>query len=36
MLGHSTIAMTRDRYSHVPPDIQQAAVQPMEAVIGGS
>ena len=36
MLGHSTIAMTLDRYSHVTPDMQQAAVQRMDAVIGRS
>jgi len=36
MLGHSTIAITLDRHSHVTPDMQQAAAQRMDAVIGGA
>jgi len=27
MLGHSTIAITADIYSHVPPKVQQAAAE---------
>ena len=28
MLGHSTIAITLDTYSHVLPNMQQSAVRP--------
>jgi integrase len=34
MLGHSTVAMTLDRYSHVQPDMQRAAVDALDAVLG--
>jgi integrase len=33
MLGHSTIAMTLDIYSHVMPDMQAAAVGAMDALL---
>lgn len=34
LLGHSTIAMTLDRYSHVLPDMQQAAMDAMDGLLG--
>jgi integrase len=34
-LGHSTIGMTLDRYSHVLPNMQEAAAQATEAALGG-
>lgn len=34
LLGHSTIQMTLDRYSHVLPDMQQAATEAMDAMLG--
>lgn len=34
LLGHSTIQMTLDRYSHVLPDMQQAATSAMDAMLG--
>jgi integrase len=34
LLGHSTVAMTLDRYSHVLPDMQQAAREAMDALLG--
>lgn len=34
LLGHATIAMTLDRYSHVAPDMQQAAVDAMDRLFG--
>jgi integrase len=33
MLGHSSIGLTLDTYSHVLPDMQQQAVQAMERVL---
>lgn len=33
MLGHSTIQMTLDRYSHVLPDMQQVAMVRMDAML---
>jgi len=33
MLGHSTIGMTLDIYSHVIPDMQQQAVVAMDAIL---
>lgn len=33
-LGHATIAVTLDTYSHVLPDMQQAAVSALDAVFG--
>ena len=35
MLGHATIAITLDIYSHVLPDMQQQAAAAMEATLGG-
>jgi integrase len=35
MLGHATIAITLDVYSHVLPSMQQDAAQAMEAVLWG-
>ena len=34
LLGHSTIQMTLNRYSHVVPDMQQAAMDAMDAMLG--
>jgi len=33
-LGHSSIAMTLNRYSHVTPTMQQQAVEAMNRVLG--
>jgi hypothetical protein len=35
MLGHSTIGMTLDIYSHVIPDMQQQAAVAMDAMLRG-
>jgi integrase len=35
MLGHATIAITLDTYSHVLPTMQQAAARAMEDVLTG-
>ena len=35
MLGHSTVSMTLDLYSHAAPDMQETAVRAMEAVLAG-
>ena len=35
MLGHSTIAVTLDLYSHVTPTMQRQAVEALEAVFQG-
>ncbi|MGH2363199.1 MAG: tyrosine-type recombinase/integrase [Chloroflexota bacterium] len=35
MLGHSTVGMTLDLYSHAAPDMQETAVRAMEAVLAG-
>ena len=35
MLGHSTVQLTLDRYSHVSPNLQVAAADRMEAVLSG-
>jgi integrase len=35
MLGHSTIALTMNTYSHVIPELQREAAYQMEAVLGG-
>lgn len=34
MLGHATIGLTLDLYSHVLPDMQSAAALAMERVLG--
>jgi integrase len=34
MLGHSTITLTMNVYSHVIPDLQREAARKMEAVLG--
>jgi integrase len=34
MLGHSTIALTMNTYSHVIPDLQREAAAKMEALLG--
>ena len=34
MLGHSTIAITLDLYSHVTPTMQREAAHVMDAVLG--
>jgi len=34
-LGHSTVGMTLDLYSHAAPDMQETAVRAMEAVLAG-
>lgn len=34
MLGHSTVAITLDLYSHVLPTMQQSAASALEAAIG--
>jgi len=33
LLGHSTVTMTLDRYSHVLPDMQQAAMEAMGGIL---
>jgi hypothetical protein len=33
MLGHATIMMTLDTYSHVLPDMQQDAAERMNAIL---
>ncbi len=33
LLGHSTVTMTLDRYSHVLPDMQQAAMDAMDGLL---
>jgi hypothetical protein len=35
MLGHSTIAITLDLYSHVTPTMQEQAAAAMDAVLRG-
>jgi len=35
MLGHATIAITLDTYSHVLPDMQEKAARAMEEALGG-
>jgi integrase len=34
MLGHASVAITLDVYSHVLPDMQQDAAETMAAVLG--
>jgi integrase len=34
-LGHSTVGITLDTYSHVLPDMQEEATAKLEAVLGG-
>ena len=34
MLGHASIAITLNTYAHVLPDMQDSAVEAMEAVLG--
>jgi integrase len=34
MLGHSTIMVTLDTYSHVTPTMQQAATEAMDRLLG--
>ncbi|MDB5098121.1 MAG: phage integrase family protein [Cyanobacteria bacterium RYN_339] len=34
-LGHSTIVLTLDTYSHVPPTMQRAAADQLEAMLFG-
>src|SRR5262249_40585716 len=34
VLGHATISMTLDRYSHVLPDLQDAATSVMDRLLG--
>jgi integrase len=34
MLGHASIAITLNTYSHVLPDMQDSAVEAMEAAVG--
>ena len=34
MLGHASIAITLNTYSHVLPDMQDPAVEAMEAALG--
>jgi integrase len=36
MLGHSTIAITMDLYSHVAPNLQEEAARKLDALLGGS
>lgn len=36
MLGHSSISITLDLYSHVTPTMQQTAVDALDAVLGGT
>jgi integrase len=33
LLGHSTVTMTLDRYSHVLPDMQQAAMEAIDGIL---
>ena len=33
-LGHTSISLTLDTYSHVLPDMQEAAAEKMEAMFG--
>jgi integrase len=35
MLGHSTIAITFDLYSHVTPTMQREAAAVLDSVLGG-
>jgi integrase len=35
LLGHSTIALTANTYSHVLPDLKRDAANKMEAILGG-
>jgi integrase len=35
MLGHSSITITRDTYSHVLPNMQEKAVEAMEDILDG-
>jgi integrase len=35
MLGHSSVTITLTLYSHVLPDMQQAASDAMERLLGG-
>ncbi len=35
MLGHASVTITLDLYSHVLPDMQQVATAAMDAVLGG-
>jgi site-specific recombinase XerD len=35
LLGHSSIGLTSDAYSHVIPDMQQQAVVAMDALLRG-
>jgi len=35
-LGHATIGITLDTYSHVLPDMQEAAAKKLEGVLGPS
>ena len=36
MLGHSTIAITLDLYSHVTPTMQREAAAVLDSVLGGT
>jgi hypothetical protein len=36
MLGHATIGITLDTYSHVLPDMQEAAAKKLDGVLGPS
>jgi len=36
LLGHSTIAITRDLYSHVIPGMQEDAVAKLDSVMSGA
>lgn len=36
MLGHSTITLTLDTYSHVTPGLHAAAAAEMQALFGGA
>ena len=36
MLGHSTISVTLDTYSHVLPNLQSVAVEAMDEIFEGS
>ena len=35
ILGHSTITITANLYTHIAPDIKRAAAQRMQAALGG-
>ena len=35
LMGHATVGITLDLYSHVLPDMQQAATEAMERLLGG-